>query len=338
MDPVKILCSGITPPGLQELIEWYYRDPEETEISEPWKFGELFTKTDEFRKKLGREADSDKWSPLIDPFAPVKNISGIKFVTPMGLILANIDAVFNITRSLASYLEPVDLTMLRYACILEENNGGGEVQYLQYRRPNSIGWGLTGDKGTWSKSAINLERFNIKFGKSLDNKAKYKELIDDVLHRSPEGLDFVFVDTQDRIFGLGIAIEVLAVTGNLVARVDLEHPEYIYLASKNFERVTLFKPVLSGNLGDAYLICEKRIEHIDNGFNELILKPETPVKISKNFKIWFDEFAEGFLSEQLEVWKTLEQALNGGVLEVPLYDLHQSIIVMKIPMFGDAGV
>ena len=295
MDPVVFLCTRKPVPPAEEIISWYYTvESRNPKISNPEYLNpKLYKKVKKSEKNSKELLDDPEFQQITDPFKKVKDLSGIKFINVFGVILANIDAVFNIVGTLASYLEPTDVTPLRFACINETNElAGGDVQYLQYRRPNCQGWGLTGVKAKgWNKTLINLDRFNIQYGTEDTNKANYEYLISSVLGKMSQGIDFVTIQAKDIFWALGIGTRILAIHGNLVAQVNPETDAYaIFLTSTVFEKITLFKPVTSSPVNNVmYLICEDRKEKYTDPFTPIVTSNTEPGKVTEKFVTWFSE-------------------------------------------------
>lgn len=299
MDPIEYICRGLSVPSEDQIISFYYN----FESQNPKIIAELDIQSRPIKVK--------------NYYSQIANLSAIRFVSPLGLVLANIDAVFNIVRTMASYLQPTDLTDFKFASI--GGSGGGEVQYLQYRRPNCQGWGLTQVGGFWDKGMINMDRFNPQYGTGDNDRSNYNYLRESVIGRFYKGVDFVFVNTKDLIFGLGLAIGVLSHKGNMVAKVDpLKDADYIFLVSLCFERITLFKPLVSD---DIYLLAFEKIE-VKNPFDTLLFNSRE-IKKTSQFMDWITPLIEFFYSPRDQNMEKLSM------------DYHAAIITFKIPMIGD---
>ena len=76
-----------------------------------------------------------------DLVSPTRRVGRSIFLDRAGIKLANIDRVFNVTLSKVSYIKQQDMEHLFYVDLA--GGPGAFTQYIQYRRPNSRGWGIT---------------------------------------------------------------------------------------------------------------------------------------------------------------------------------------------------
>ena len=103
------------------------------DLSDP----QLREQVDQLREYRGM-SDYEQLKQSVNPLA---GISPSIFVDRGGLILANIDAIFNLTGADGGYLLFRGGQNLIYASLNE--GPGGTVQYLQFRLPKSFGYGMT---------------------------------------------------------------------------------------------------------------------------------------------------------------------------------------------------
>lgn len=106
-----------------------------------------------------------------DLIAPTGRVGRSIFLDRAGLKLANIDRIFNVTLSTVTYCNQQDPGHFLFVDLA--GGPGAFTQYIQYRRPNSLGWGITlkGYNPTeWHLLDTELMkgRFNIINGKNGD--------------------------------------------------------------------------------------------------------------------------------------------------------------------------
>lgn len=179
---------------------------------------------------------------VTDPYRSMKT----KFPERSSMVLANIDAVFNLTDQVAGYLAPQNTKEYDWG-ILGENDLGYE-EYLQYRLPFSHGF--------ISCQEIDEKRLDRP---SLDlisgDDQEYIRYVNSLI---PDGLDLLISDKNYRI-SIETALKCLKTGGNFVLKMDETNLllSYIYLVALNFEKITIFKPItLNISSLDVYLVAE----------------------------------------------------------------------------------
>lgn len=206
---------------------------------------------------------------------PFEKIGSCGFINRAAVKLANIDAV-------------IPLTLGEKFTFCDVAAGpGGFTQYLQFRRPDSRGFGMSlelprGSSFNWATDFLRLgpEAFTITKGQdgTGDLYTNWRYFTDFVLERVQGGVDLVTADggienedyarreglntpllIAQSLVGLGCAREggsFLLKTFGAGSRVS---GQVLYLVSLAFERVTLFKPVSSRPANEEiYFVCQGR--------------------------------------------------------------------------------
>jgi cap1 methyltransferase len=203
---------------------------------------------------------------------PFENVGRSIFMNRAAVKLANIDAVFNVTghdSGMVVMQVPGKFTFCDIAA-----GPGAFTQYIQYRRPDAYGWGIT-LKGPldWKlgPNAVDPTRFETVYGpRPTDNGDLYqhwKFFSDFVRQTQVDGVDLVTgdggfdVDTPEGyerqeflsmrllLCQILVAISVLRTGGSFVCKVFDTATEMsgqlVYLLSLCFDAVVFFKPASS---------------------------------------------------------------------------------------------
>ena len=273
-------------------------------------------------------------------FNPFQDYTG-KFKYHDSLVLADIDASFNISNRIGGYIIKQDYNNFNYGIL---NDGpGGFTEYLQYRLPISYGFGMTPSRScdnnctydncfqegwnNWDTQIIDMTHFNITCGKSGtgDLNKDYNSYISHVKKVNAPGLDLLVINdgndgnntSIDYITKLITSLQVLKVGGNMVCKLpgitDKLLVELLYITSKCFKKISLFKPLatdlrdditfiiaqdLNSNNLDTYLFLEDSYNKIKNDTsNHISLISEVPT----SFISWLNGYLAQIDNYRLEV-------------------------------------
>lgn len=213
---------------------------------------------------------------------PYEDVGRSIFMDRAGVKMANIDAVFNLTKQEGGYL--AQQTAGRFVFCDLAGAPGAWSQYVQWRRPESYGYGISLREGIdWNLTKLNADNMTISFGS--DNTGDlYKNAIffsDEVLRANPLGADLIIADGGFNVDTRELEQEILTFNlilseclvgvrtcrlgGSFVVKVyDTVQPKtasLIYSLSKAFDEICLFKPVTSRPANsERYLVCIRRNE------------------------------------------------------------------------------
>ena len=221
---------------------------------------------------------------------PFEKIGKSRFNNRAAVKLANMDIVFNLTNhDEISYDQPQSNIPIIYCDIAA--GPGSFTEYIQWRKPISIGYGMTlrGDLD-WNPTIIDFKRFNCIYGddNSGDLLTQYQSFITTVNSNNINGVDLVTADGGFDVSGSEmryrqqetlstkliiaeclIAVSVLRKGGNFICKVfdtvSKASRDLILLMSLVFERIYIFKPMTSRPANsERYLICKnKRNESVE---------------------------------------------------------------------------
>lgn len=223
-----------------------------------------------------------------NPFEEIKNSI---FIGRAAIKLANIDTIFNITDEIFTFDNMQSSKQITFCDIAA--GPGGFTQYLQFRHPNSKGYGMTKrePKLDWNTRVLNMEKFKTFYGSddTGDLYTGWLQFCELVLRENPQGVDLIMGDggfdlekgpninellrKQEFLSSRLLLVEALVgimctkIGGNFVLKcfdtvTDLS-AQLIYILSLCFDKITIFKPVSSRPANsERYIICKKRHSEI----------------------------------------------------------------------------
>lgn len=304
---------------------------------------------------------------------PFEQIGRSIFINRAAVKLANIDAVHHITNHVFTFNNKQTDKPFTFCDVAA--GPGGFTQYLQYRFPNSKGYGMTlrHEQLDWSTRFLDMSRFFPHYGP--DNTGNlyhhWKYFIDTVLKEQPNGVDLVTADggfdledgmdktllhrqeflssrllVTQALVGLGcnkvggnFVLKVFDTVTNLSAQV-------IYLLSKCYSKVTIFKPVTSRPANaERYLLCMDRNANITDMFNLLSSAANTYTddsylnnifaeNLPNDFIKWLTEINDDSVNLQINsAQHILKYLQNDGTIDnnIPRYDIHKFLIIWNLP-------
>jgi cap1 methyltransferase len=301
---------------------------------------------------------------------PFENIPPSIFYIPeegqdrAGLKLANIDAIFRITGANGGYWAKQTLGNFLF-CDLA-GAPGAWTQYIQYRRPEAIGFGISLNRPgaiQWSPNRIDLARFNITDG-SGDLYTEVEPFSTRVLRTIPSGVDLVVADGGFDVEGseekqeiltsrlilaeVLTALKTLKVGGDFVCKLyETVTPillELLYIIAISFHSITLFKPMSSRPANsEKYLIAQGRLDNLlepisilesayrlykdDNLIINLIRDSEIPPEFTE----WLIGRNNFFTQLTLNSATDLLSYLEGETVKIRQYNLYRAIAIWNLP-------
>jgi len=238
---------------------------------------------------------------------PYKNLDTI-FPERSSMVLANIDAVFNLTGQVSGYLLPQNTKEYDYGVLGDSK--AGYVEYMQYRLPVSTGF-------VYCSKSLNNERINkdnldilnptdLAFNDIRESDQKYVKYVTSII---PDGLDLL-ISNNTMKNSLSNGLKTLKTGGKLVIRFDDSNLadkkllDLIYITSMNFEKINLFKPISEDLNGFwSYLIAENYHNQPSQWLD--LIHNETNIKLPRNFTNYIEEYNNSLnnLKEQLSKTK-----------------------------------
>ncbi len=249
---------------------------------------------------------------------PYEGIGRSIFMNRAGLKIANIDIIYKLTRHIGAFMHLSTPGPFKF-CDLA-GAPGAFTQYIQWRRPDAVGYGISlrstkPDVPAWNLNLIDQTRFFPYYGdddtgdlfrewKSFVNRVKRDQVLGVDLVTADGGFDVEtekafsrqeFLSFRLILVEVLTALKVLAIGGDLMVKmfdtVTQPTAELLYICSLCFDRITLFKPITSRPANaEKYLICQGRKKGTE--VYELILE-----QVSSAFLT--DENVISFLPQEL---------------------------------------
>lgn len=287
-----------TPPNIRITLSTDYPNDVYYQFDET--VTEKIEELNDLRSRITDRAAFDRASAITNPFEIGRSIFPM---SEYSVILANIDAIHNITRVMryATATQPYNPSDLgepgvnfRFCSLCD--GPGGFTKYLQYRRPKSYGFGMSKyekkdfRKQNWQPAELDMNRFEIleDDDHTGDLTKHYPRILQHVKGMGGTLVDLVvanggvrqeeFASTRLILTEIYIALMILDENGDAVIRVtDLNTilmVEVIYLLTYAFDIVRIFKPCSSNVCSmERYLVCRYRnkgIEWVTQTFERIL--------------------------------------------------------------------
>ena len=209
------------------------------------------------------------------------------FINQQVTILANIDAVYNLLNvNYANFLKRNN--QYNFVYLVAQDNEGNFVRYIQYRKTNAYGAGIT-NNNNWNYEYINTVLFEPYDGYDLSGNliVNYDSFIQDTVETIEEKYDLVicndFIDGNDErkmemfyvnkliiqcLVGLSCCSGGNNNGGHFVVHCyDLYskiNAQIVYLLSLCFDTISIIKPFTSDvTTSDKFIVCQYRKDDIE---------------------------------------------------------------------------
>ncbi|CAH6420469.1 FtsJ methyltransferase [uncultured virus] len=232
-----------------------------------------------------------------DATNPFERIGRSIFINRAAVKLANIDAVHHVTDQIFTFDAKQSGEQFTFCDVAA--GPGGFTQYLQYRFPQAIGYGMTlrHEKLNWSTRFIDMNRFTAFYGKDNTGNlyTNWDSFIQLVLSNQPNGVDLITADggfdledTMDKALlhrqeflssRLLLTQAIIGIScsrrgGNFVLKVFDTVTEFsaqvLLILAACFTSIEIFKPVSSRPANaERYVVCLGRKDHVQQYYNLL---------------------------------------------------------------------
>jgi FtsJ-like methyltransferase len=283
---------------------------------------------------LKDQFEGPKFQAARDAANPFEKIGNSIFANRAAIKLANTDAVFNLTCNMTPYQPKSDKP---FVFVDVAAGPGAFTQYIQWRLPNSVGYGMTlvGDLD-WDLNIIDGSRFTAEYGRGGRGDL-YVEGPDFVsLIANKGGADLVtgdggfditekdqmrmqeFISSRLFLAQVLVGIGATKVGGHFVCKVfdtlTLFSFQTIYLLSQCFDEICMFKPISSRPANaERYIVCKSRLDtdRVDVVYDlvKKVLASYKPnhliesmfkEKLPAVFTAWLDEQNKASLDRQMD--------------------------------------
>lgn len=320
----------------------------------------------ETKRHIGDYAP-DKFDRARRTANPAERIDSSIFMNRAGLKLANIDALYKITRHLGGLASLTTSGTFKF-CDLA-GAPGAFAQYIQWRRPDAIGYGislksLTPGVPDWNLDRLDMQRFFPFYGDSGtgDLYVESRSFIDRVLADQGIGVDAVVADggfdvetqydQQEPLsyhlitVEVATALHVLRPGGDMVVKVfDTVTPgmaQLIYICACCFDQVTLVKPMTSRPANsEKYLIGKGRRDNIKPwldvldqatvAMNNTTILSLTRTPLPPRFISWLIGCNDAVIAHQQSGVDRIFDVLDRRSVVPIKLDLHRASLVLNLP-------
>ena len=295
---------------------------------------------------------------------PFENIGRSIFIDRAGVKLANIDAVLDITGHKGGFL--AKQTIGRFSFCDVAGAPGAWTQYIQFRRPETTGYGISLKSGIdWKRKEIDMDRFNITYGQDgtgdiYTNAIWFSKFVKEV---EVNGVDFVggdggfSVEGQEReqeylmtrliLSEVLIGLLCLKIGGTLVVKVydtvSKFMADLLFITANCFENIWLFKPISSRPANsERYLVAKGlrgNIQEYTALLTEVYLKYQESDKmvtqiveeLPDNFTSWLTNINMTMLNYQMDAIKNIIALMSGQSIQPQLYNVYKALILWNLP-------
>lgn len=298
---------------------------------------------------------SNKDIKLITHLYPYEYVNNSIFNNRAALKLANLDYIFNITKFKRDYFDPKSDENKRPIVADLCFAPGGFSQYIQYRFDDCYIFGITYKEGlNWNSKDLDMNRFENVTGNSgtgnlyIDYKDFIKKvgLIDlviadggtDVINKTKE------IESSKLILcEIMIGISCTKVDCDFIVKVfdtvTKTSADIIYLLSLYFEKVYIFKPIMSRSTnGEKYIVCKRRnkyndpdikrkIEDIIDNDRDIIIFDSLPLSYIE----WFTEINNFYTEKQIYFAEKITMIYNKKYVKKIKANLHKVLIELYLP-------
>lgn len=321
----------------------------------PERYGILQTVKDTFNVEGFVEAR--------DATNPYEQIGKSIFINRAAIQLANIDSVHNISGTVFTFTDKTSDQPLTFCDIA--SGPGGFTQYLQYRYPNAIGYGITLRDTTldWSTKFLDMNRFTAYYGpdNTGDLYVNWEHFINYVITQQPGGVDLIMGDGGFEVEGRQqeflssrlyltqalVGITCTKINGTFVLKlfdsVTTISAHILYVLAQCFERILIFKPISSRPANsENYLICFGRKPEIKLYYqllaqaanvyqSNIYLSSLFSEQMSDEFIYWLQSANSQSLERQLLAAQNILLYLGGQNLEIPEYNVQKFLTIWNLP-------
>jgi cap1 methyltransferase len=283
--------------------------------------------------------------------------------------LANIDAVHHISNHVFTFIDKTSPSPFSFCDVAA--GPGGFTQYLQYRFPNSIGYGMTLKHQTldWNTKSLDMSRFSPFYGPDNTGNlyTNWNHFIDFVLAEQPNGVDLVtadggfdleegdktllhkqeFLSSRLLLTQSLIGIACTKLNGNFVLKtfdtVTSISAHVLFILSLCFNRIIIFKPISSRPANaESYLLCIGRKPDIQQYYqllsdaanlytDDLFLSTLFSDDLPASFTNWLYSSNTRSLDRQLSSAQHILLYINGQSPTIPSYDTRKFLLMWNLP-------
>lgn len=299
---------------------------------------------------------------------PFEYIGKSIFINRAAIKIANIDAVYKVLHTEFTFDNQTsnkDYTFCDVAA-----GPGGFTQYVQYRYPNAVGYGMTlrSPSLDWSTKFLDMKRFTAFYGPDNTGNlyTNWDTFTDFVLPHGPVDLvmadgGFDLEDNADKtlihrqeflssrllLTQALIGVAVTKMNGNFVLKVfdtvTTFSAHVLFILSQCFETIRIFKPLSSRPANsERYVICMNRHRAVDAYLNifkqaartytdDRYLSTLFSEALPLDFVQWLTYYNNDSIAQQLRSARDILLYLNGSNPPVTQYNIDKFLVIWNLP-------
>ena len=329
-----------------------------------------------------KQMDNPRFNEARDYTNPFEKIKKSIFFDRAAVKLANIDAIFYLTSQ--DYTDPSlkdgvgELSSQFGGQLAQQLMGefyfcdiagapGAWSEYIQFRRPGSIGYGISLNNPdlNWNSNILDMSKFSFTYGEdNTGNLYTQSEFfINYAKDRQPQLFDLIMSDGG---FGVGdnrefqetitsrlilcecyIGANLVRNGRHFVCKIFNTNTQFladlIFLMSILFEDVYIFKPISSRPANsERYLVCRRLMESKRSEVTGILKKIYDGYSDEEYFYSIFDAVPDDYIAwleyhnklnidRQEKHIQMILDYLNGIKVEVPIYNLYKALVLWNIP-------
>nr|QBK92694.1 MAG: FtsJ-like methyltransferase [Pithovirus LCPAC401] len=275
----------------------------------------------------------ENMSTIVDPFS---HLNQVFILDRGGLVMANLDSIFDITHSVTDFAAKRTIDKLSFIDI--EGVPGGSIQYLQYRFMRSEGLGFAkrrGYKGSigWHEIVTNKVVNNSEFDTTVmgdemngDVEIEWELFKEIVMRRYSKGVDLCSYhgNTKEGIF---LCLSVIKKDKDIIIKmgdtVSLEDILLIHSISALFDEIYLIRLASTNKFSpDKYLVCKGK-RKLDEEYIE--------IEPSEEFTTWITMINNLHIDDELYYIGEVKKAINGDYRPQYAVDLLRVLTLWHLP-------
>ena len=313
--------------------------------------------------------DTDGFVEARDATNPFEQIGRSIFINRAGVKLANIDAVHHVSKNTFTFDKKTSDDPFTFCDIAA--GPGGFTQYMQYRYPNSIGYGMTlrSTNLDWSTKFINMDKFTPFYGPDNSGNlySNHESFVEYVLKHERDGVDLVtgdggfdlednndktllhqqeFLSSRLLLTQCLVGIGCTKIAGNFVVKVfdtvTTISAQILFVLAQCFQKILIFKPATSRPANaERYVICMNRNPDVGAYYQLLLTAAKSYTNeylatifansMDVSFEEWLTISNNESINRQLEAAERILRYLKGLDLEIPSYNIHKFLTIWNLP-------
>lgn len=256
------------------------------------------------------------------------------FIDSNAVELSEIDLVFNISGHIGNFLS--QQTLGNFTFLSLNGQEGSWVQYIQYRRPQGYGYGIT-PNNIWQDQYIDMTRFNVLTGN--DGTGNVDTNIDWISNKismsQSQGVMLILGQGDDLLSQILVMIGSLQIGGCVVFKIDNCVTSRLYqlimLLCGLFDENWIYTPLLSWN---RYFIGKGFHGNQGNSRDIIVSLYQfcNTIQVDPSFYQWFIHENNKTYTDYLQIYKKTQSYIKQDTnIDIPQYNFYRYINLLNLP-------